>query len=266
MFPGDAAKAELRQGCREQGGWAEFLRSKLMCDLGSRGLGAHTASWRRGLLPGSQIRLVLPGISASCTQGAATASNPLEESERSLGKPIPRSCHRQDGRIDSQMTASATQPARLVCHTVSLLAGRKCQKCHHGATSPGFGASLCPWQASREGQQRQCPQAHREGRKEEGTGSGSRGARPVGAACLFSMGGAYLCHRLGLITGTCLQPRRLPASVITSNRAGPGSPAHPRVFTAARSPARVSPSATPPCWWPLDGSLCPAGLGPGWHR
>lgn len=134
MFPGDAAKAELRQGCREQGGWAEFLRSKLMCDLGSRGLGAHTASWRQGLLPGSQIRLVLPGISASCTQGAATASNPLEESERSLGKPIPRSCHGQDGRIDSQMTASATQPARLVCHTVSLLAGRNSPKvpprCH----------------------------------------------------------------------------------------------------------------------------------------
>lgn len=149
-----------------------------------------------------------------------------------------------------QMTASATQPARLVCHTALLgdsLAGRGSSpkvppRCHlPRGFEAGWEHPRIPWQG-REG--RQCPEAAREGRKEEGTGPGSGGARPVGAAWLFSMGGAYLCPRLGLITGTCLQPRRLPAGLIASNWAGLGSPEHPCALAAAGSPAQA---ALPQC-------------------
>ena len=126
-----------------------------------------------------------------------------------------------------------------------------------------------PLQASREGQQQGCLEAVREGREEEGTGVGSRGDRPVGAAWLLSMGGVYHCHRLGLITGTCLQPRQLPASVITSNRAGLGSPAEPHGFPAARSPAlpQHHPTGLPAAG---PGTRCPVhpatGLGPCRHH
>lgn len=149
------------------------------------------------------------------------------------------------------MTAGATQPARLVCH-MSLFAGREKQLpkvppwCHlpPGARSQGLRqAGSIPASLGRpagKGNSRSAWRQRGRAGREEGTGTGSRGARPVGAAPLFSMGGAYLCHRLGLITGTCLQPRRLPASVIASNRAGLGSPAHPRAFTAAASPAQAA--------------------------
>lgn len=128
-------------------------------------------------------------------------------------------------------------------------AGREKRLPQNASADPGVEAGwehpCIPWQGSREGQQQQERlEAAGEGRKEERTGPGSRGARPVGAARLFSMGGAYLCHRLGLITGTCLQPRRLPGSVITSNWAGLGSRAHPRASTALPKP--LSPQCHPP--------------------
>lgn len=103
------------------------------------------------------------------------------------------------------------------------------------------------------------PGGGEEGRKEEGRGRGSRGDGPVRAAWLLSIEGAYHCHCLGLITGTCLQPRRLPAGVITSNRAGLGSPVQPRGFIAARNPALSALPQHHPTGLPAasPGTRCP---------
>lgn len=209
-----------------------------------------------------------------------------------------RSSHRQDERLlkQRQMTASGTQPARLVPRT-SLLGGRtssarvcagreerlpkapSCLKNGDGRAwtrrqgemaGAGREHPCIPFAGQRGRAIAGLPGGGEEGRKEEGTGRGSRGDGPVRAAWLLSIEGAYHCHCLGLITGTCLQPRRLPAGVITSNRAGLGSPVQPHGFIAARNPALSALPQHHPTGLPAasPGTRCPVhpATGRGPHR
>lgn len=168
-------------------GW---LRCKLMCDLGRRGPGAHTRQLETGAAPREpneisvlvNFSLLYPG---RCNHFAKGCSYCGKRARSRKGNP--------EGPPSQAVPALGPEPGRLLAAwqvgsiPVSLLQGN----------------SRSAW---------------RDGGKEEGTGS--RGDRPVGAAWLLSMGGTYHCHRLGLITGTCLQPRQLPAGIITSSWAG----------------------------------------------
>lgn len=146
---------------------------------------APAASWRQGLLPGSQSRLVFPGIPASCSQGAAAASDPLESkgswANASGGAPT-------GGTRGFTAKANDSQ-----CHPACPTGLSHVPSCWQGEAAPqsatmvppaprcpipGFEAGrehpCIPWQASREGQQQERLEAAREGRKGRGDRDGEQ--------------------------------------------------------------------------------------------
>lgn len=235
-----------------------------MCDLGSR---AHTGSHSQletGAAPGRPNQISIPRNFSLLYPGSCDG---FRSFWRARGAPTSRTRGFTAEASDSRCHPACPTGLSHVSLLGDMLAGRSgSPKVPARSADPrveaGWEHPCIPWQGSREGQQQQQRlEAAREGRKEEGTGTGSRGAGPVGAAWLFSMGGAHLCHRLGLITGTCLQPRRLPGSVIASNWAGLGSRAHPRASTAL--PKLLSPQCHPPVLVALGWGPCASQGGGG---
>lgn len=154
-----------------------------MCDLGSRGLGARTGSHSQletGAAPGEPNQISTARNFSLSYPGSRDGFRSFGGEQEELGQTHPEELP-QAGQEDLGPRQMTPVPPSLPDWSVT----RPCwqgeaapPKCHHGATSPrrliprfeaGWEHPCIPWQASREGQQRQCPEAAREGRKEEGT-------------------------------------------------------------------------------------------------
>lgn len=123
-----------------------------MCDLGSRGLGAHTGSQSQletGAAAGEPNQISIPRNFSLLYPGSRDGFRSFWRARANASGGAPAGRTR---RIYSQgkMTTGATQPARLVCHTSlpgDLLAGRGSSPkvppwCHlPPAPEPRFGAA-----------------------------------------------------------------------------------------------------------------------------